>query len=106
MPIGPKQEIAMKTMVVIMAAAGMLAAGAVGAQSGAEVLKAKGCLNCHEMDKKKVGPAFKDVAAKYKGDKQAPKALLAKLKEGKGHLKIAASDAELNAAVAHVMETK
>jgi len=96
----------MKTRAVIMAAAGMLAAGAVGAQSGAEVLKAKGCLNCHEMDKKKVGPAFKDVAAKYKGDKQAPKALLAKLKEGKGHPKIAASDAELNAAVTHVLATK
>jgi cytochrome c len=96
----------MKTMVVITAAAGMLAAGAVGAQSGAEVLKAKGCLKCHEMDRKKVGPSFKDVAAKYKGDKQAPKALLAKLKEGKGHPKIAASDAELNAAVTHVLATK
>jgi cytochrome c len=96
----------MKAMLVIMAAAGMLAAGAVSAQSGADVLKAKGCLNCHEMDKKKVGPAFKDVAAKYKGDKQAPKALVAKLKAGQGHLKITASDAELDAAVKHVLATK
>lgn len=96
----------MKAMLAIMAAAGMLAAGAVSAQSGADVLKAKGCLNCHEMDKKKVGPAFKDVAAKYKGDKQAPKALVAKLKAGQGHPKVVASDAELDAAVTHVLATK
>ncbi|HEU4645179.1 MAG TPA: c-type cytochrome [Burkholderiales bacterium] len=96
----------MKTMLVIMAAAAMLAAGPVRAQSGAEVLKAKGCLNCHAMDKKKVGPAFKDLAAKYKGDQQAPKALVAKLKSGQGHPKIAASDAELDAAVKQVLATK
>ena len=29
-------------------------------------LKEHGCLACHDMDKKKVGPAYKDVAAKYK----------------------------------------
>jgi cytochrome c len=96
----------MKTMLIVMAAAGVLAAGAVSAQSGADVLKAKGCLNCHDMDKKKVGPAFKDVAAKFKGDKQAPKALVAKLKAGQGHPKITASDAELDAAVKHVLATK
>lgn len=96
----------MKTILVVMAAAGLLAAGPVLAQSGAEVLKAKGCLNCHAMDKKKVGPAFKDVAAKYKGDQQAPKALVAKLKSGQGHPKTTASDAELDAAVKHVLATK
>jgi cytochrome c len=67
------------------------------------VLKSKGCLNCHEADKKKVGPSFKDIAAKNQG-KQAQ--LVAKLKEGKGHPKIAASDAELNAAVKQVLSTK
>ena len=96
----------MKSMLVIMAAAGMLAAGAAQAQSGAEVLKAKGCLNCHETEKKKVGPPYKDVAAKYKGNKSAEGDLVAKLKEGKGHLKIQASDAELQAAVRHVLATK
>jgi len=30
-------------------------------------MKAAGCTACHEVDKKKVGPAFKDVSAKYKG---------------------------------------
>ncbi len=96
----------MRTMLVIVAAAGALAAGAGFAQSGADVLKAKGCMNCHENDKKKVGPAYKDVAAKYKGNKGAEGELIAKIKEGKGHPKVAASDAELKAAVGAVLSTK
>ncbi len=96
----------MKVSLLVLAAAGVLAASPGYAQSGADVLKAKGCLNCHDMDKKKVGPAFKDVAAKYKGDSTAAATLAAKLKDGKGHAKIAASDAELKAAVGHVLATK
>jgi len=96
----------MRTTLVIIAAAGAMAAGVGFAQSGPEVLKAKGCLNCHEMDKKKVGPAYKDVAAKYKDDKKAEAMLVDKIKEGKGHPKIAASDAELKAAVQTVLSTK
>jgi cytochrome c len=92
--------------VFVVTAAAALAAGVVFAQSGADVLKAKGCLNCHEYDKKKVGPAYKDVAAKYKDDKAAAGTLVAKLKDGKGHLKIEASDAELKAAVQHILSTK
>jgi cytochrome c len=98
-----EKEIAMKAMLMIVAAACTLAAGGVNAQSGADVVKAKGCLNCHELDKKKVGPAYKDVAAKYKGDKNAEGNLVAKLKEGKTHPKVAASDAELKAAVGYVL---
>jgi cytochrome c len=67
------------------------------------VLKARGCLNCHEADKKKVGPGFKDIAAKHKGNKDAQAALVAKIKEGKGHPKSAASEAELKAAVDHIL---
>lgn len=93
----------MRTMLVVAAAAGTLAAGAVQAQ---DVLKTKGCLGCHEMDKKKVGPAFKDVAAKYKADKAAEGSLVAKLKEGKGHPKVAASDDELKAAVKQALSAK
>ena len=96
----------MKATLLIVAAAGMLAASGVNAQSGAEVVKAKGCLGCHEMDKKKVGPGFKDVAAKYKDSKTAAADLGAKLKEGKGHMKIAASDAELKAALEYVLSAK
>ncbi len=96
----------MKATLLALAVAGSFAVGLVHAQSGADVVKAKGCLNCHEVDKKKVGPAFKDVAAKYKGDKDAQGKLAEKLKEGKGHAKITASDAELKAAVGYVMSTK
>jgi len=93
----------MKTIVLVMAAAGVLAAGSAAAQSGADVLKAKGCLNCHEADKKKVGPSFKDIAAKNQGKSAA---LVAKVKEGKGHPKAAASDAELKAAVDYILSQK
>lgn len=96
----------MRAILVTVAAAGALAAGVGFAQSGADVLKAKGCLNCHEMDKKKVGPAYKEVAAKYKDDKGAAGKLVAKIKEGKTHPPVSASDAELNAAVQHVLSTK
>ena len=80
-----------------------VSAGAALAQSGADVVKSKGCLNCHAVAEKKMGPSFKDLSAKYKGDNGAEGTLTAKLKEGKGHPKIAASDAELKAAVEFVL---
>ena len=77
------------------------------AADGGEVLKAKGCLNCHDFDKKKVGPAYKDVAAKYKDDKDASGKIIEKLKSGKGHpVKSSAPDEELRAAVDKVLATK
>lgn len=96
----------MKQLVLALAVAGVFVVGAAQAQSGADVVKAKGCLNCHDMKTKKVGPAYKDVAAKYKGDKAAEGMLVQKLKEGKGHMKITASDAELKAAIGYVLSTK
>lgn len=84
-------------------ATGIFAAGAVFAQSGADVVKAKGCMGCHDVDKKKMGPSFKDIAAKQQGKADA---LVAQLKDGKGHPKINASDAELKAAVGYVLSTK
>jgi cytochrome c len=50
----------------------------------AELAKRKACLSCHGIDKKIVGPAFIEVAAKYKGDPGAPARLLEKLKRGGG----------------------
>lgn len=92
----------MKAIMFAISIGAALAAGYALGQSGPDVLKAKGCLNCHEPDKKKVGPSFKDIAKK-KGQEAA---IITKLKEGKGHPKIAASDAELKAAVDHMMATK
>ena len=96
----------MKTPLIALAAIALLAAGAASAQSGADVFKAKGCMNCHDMAAKKVGPSVKDIAAKHKGKKGADGALVEKLKEGKGHMKVAASDAELKAAVGYMLAGK
>ena len=40
------------------------------------------CMSCHAVDKKVVGPSFKDVAKKYKGDKTAEARLVGKVKKG------------------------
>ena len=42
----------------------------------------KNCMACHALDKKLVGPAYKDVAAKYAGDKAAADKLAAKIQKG------------------------
>ena len=57
-----------------------VASGPVFAQ--AELAKQKNCLACHATDKKLVGPSYKDVAAKYKGDKDAAAKLAKKIREG------------------------
>lgn len=55
----------------------------VMAGSNAEALAQKSnCLMCHSVDKKILGPAYKDVAAKYKGDKSAEAKLIQKVKAG------------------------
>jgi len=87
-----------------VAVIGMAAASTVMAQSGADLVKSKGCLNCHAVSTKKVGPAFKDIAAKYKGQADAGAKLAGELKEGKGHpAKIAGSDADIKAMVDYVL---
>ena len=45
-------------------------------------MKKNNCAACHAIDKKLIGPAYQDVAAKYKGDKDAPAKLFKKVKEG------------------------
>ena len=96
----------MKATVLVIAAAAALAAGTASAQSGTEQLKAKGCLGCHDVDKKKIGPGLKDVAAKYKGDKGAEAKLVAKLKDGKGHPKVAGSEDDIKKLVGAVLAQK
>jgi len=97
----------MNTKSMLLIAAGMLLAGTATAQSGADLAKSKNCMGCHEIDKKKVGPAFKDVAAKYKDNKEAEGKLIGALKEGKGHpMKVAATDAELKTLVQYVLSQK
>lgn len=49
---------------------------------GLENAKKAGCMNCHAVDKKLVGPSYKDVAAKYKGDAGAEAKLVKKVMDG------------------------
>jgi cytochrome c len=46
------------------------------------MMKKDNCAACHQIDKKLVGPAYVEVAAKYKGDKDAVAKLTKKVKEG------------------------
>lgn len=52
------------------------------ADDAAALAKKSGCFNCHSVAAAVVGPAFKDVAAKYKGNADAPAKLVAKLQNG------------------------
>ena len=93
----------MKALHAVVAITFAVTAGPLFAQAGADVVKSKGCLNCHAADTKKVGPSFKDIAAKQAGNSAA---LVEQLKAGKGHPKLAASDAEIKAAVDYVLSQK
>ncbi|MCB1931464.1 MAG: c-type cytochrome [Candidatus Accumulibacter sp.] len=57
--------------VSLLAAAGVMSAGAVQAEDAAALAKSKNCLTCHQVDKKVVGPSYKDVANKYTAKDQA-----------------------------------
>lgn len=51
-----------------------------------DLVKKSGCLKCHSVDKTVVGPAFKDIAARYKDEPRARAALIETVKKGgKGH---------------------
>jgi cytochrome c len=63
------------------------AAAETSAESGAggdpmALATQSGCMACHQVEAKVVGPAYKEVAAKYKGDAAAPDMLVAKVKDG------------------------
>jgi cytochrome c551/c552/cytochrome b subunit of formate dehydrogenase len=86
----------------IVGAVLMLVAPAAAAQSGAALLEAKGCLACHGVDEKKMGPALRDAAAKYRG---AEAKLIGALRAGKGHpMPVDASAAELQAILAFLQQ--
>jgi cytochrome c len=67
----------LSTLIVSVAAA---AAGP--AFANADLAKAKNCMACHAIDKKLVGPAYKEVAAKYAGQKDAVDKLAQKVIKG------------------------
>ena len=67
-------------MKLLVALAFVLVAGS--AQANADLAKQKNCMACHAIDKKLVGPAYKDVAAKYAGQKDAVDKLTQKVMKG------------------------
>lgn len=70
----------LKALLWLGGVAGLALSGAAPA-SEAIVTKA-GCLACHSVDRKLVGPSFKDVAAKYKGQADAAAKLVDKVRKG------------------------
>jgi cytochrome c len=71
----------MKQSALVLAAA--LAVGAVpAAKASPELAKKHACLACHTVDKKLVGPSYKEVAAKYRADPAAQGKLADKVKKG------------------------
>jgi len=104
----------MKIAPVALAAAGLLASSMVFAQSAEDLIKKNGCSACHANDKKVVGPAYVDVAAKYKGDAGAAAKLAAKVKAGGSGVwgpvpmppNPSVSDADLKTIVTYILALK
>ena len=71
-----------KLMMAAAAAALVVMSGAASADEGMSLAQKNACLSCHGVDKKIVGPAYREVAKKYAGDKGAHDRLMAKVKAG------------------------
>ena len=69
----------MKRALFALIAAATLSAPVLADQA---LATAKNCMACHALDKKLVGPSYKDVAAKYAGDKSAADKLATKIQKG------------------------
>ena len=103
----------MKVAATLISLAGLLGAACPAAASE-ELAKKHACFACHTVDKKMVGPAYKDVAAKYRADKDAPKKLAEKVKNGSqgvwGNVPMPPNtnvpDADVNALVKWILSLK
>lgn len=67
---------------LFVSAALAAALSAPSAFASEDLAQKKNCMSCHTVDQKRVGPAFKDVAAKYAKDKDAVKKLAEKIVKG------------------------
>ena len=101
-------------MIAVAAAMAMAVAGSASAAQANDLLKANGCAGCHDIAKKKVGPALSDVVAKAPAAGKERDAfisnLVSKVTGGKGHPNIKAKpedvDKTLHAVVAEVKDKK
>lgn len=98
-------KVRIRIVALCLACVGAFAMGSVLADAGhdGEVLQKNGCNGCHDMDKKKVGPAYKDIAVKYKGQADALDKLAAEVGAGKPHPKVKAKEPEIRQAVAYIL---
>jgi cytochrome c len=69
-------------LMAALAGVSLLAAGGAQAAGADDLLKKNACTACHAIDKKGVGPSYKDVANKYRGQSDAPAKLAEKVKKG------------------------
>lgn len=99
----------------LLAVAALALTGVQARANPDEAMNKAGCMACHAKDKKVVGPAFKDIAAKYKGQPDAVAKLMDKVRKGgagsfgpipmspTGPDKIA--DADLKAAIESILKS-
>ena len=99
----PRRILVKHTPIVLASLISLACSGPVLASEGEDMAKADGCLNCHAIDGKKVGPSYKDVAAKYKGQADAQQTLVTKITSGKGHPVTKASPADAKTIVKWVL---
>jgi len=76
------------------------------AQDASALIASKGCGNCHAVDQKKMGPSFKDISAKYSGKAGADADIVAKIRDGKGHPKSTANEADIKTMVDYILAIK
>lgn len=76
------------------------------AQDVGQLAQSKGCMGCHDVSQTKMAPSFQSIAAQYKDQADAPAKLVAELKNGSGHMKIDATDAELQQLVSYVLSAR
>ena len=72
----------MKRILLVLASMAAGLAVSTPALADLQLATAKNCMTCHAVDKKLVGPSYKDVAAKYAGQKDAADKLAAKIIKG------------------------
>jgi cytochrome c len=85
--------------IMIAAAVGLALAAAGNAQASEELAKSSGCMTCHNVTGKKMGPGLKDVGSKYKDPAEQAK-LVEKLASAKGHPAVKAKQEDLQKIVA------
>lgn len=71
-----------RNLLVLSAMLTCLPVWAVDEAVALDIAKKNGCLACHGMDTKMVGPSWRDVGKKYAGDAEAENRLVAKVKKG------------------------